>query len=124
VSGIYKFNKDFYAQSFASIVVPTDDRDSTLFAYDLGVGYFAYRNCGPDARLTYVVPTVEVHVTTPFNHQGALSEPVGVPDVVDITLGTTFGLGKNASLTFGAGIPVVGPRPFDFEAEVFFNWRF
>jgi hypothetical protein len=124
LSGIYKFNKDFYAQAFTSIVVPTDGRDSTLFDNDLGIGYFAYRNCGSDATLTYVVPTVEVHVTTPLSHRGALSEPVGVSDLVDITAGSTFGLGHNASLTLGVGIPVVGPRPFDLEAQVFFNWRF
>jgi hypothetical protein len=124
VSGIYCFNRDFYAQAFSSVVVPTDSRDATLLDNDLGVGYFAYRNCGSGRWLTAVVPTVEVHVTTPLNHRGALTEPVGVSDLVDITLGTTLEFSSRAALTIGAAIPVVGPRPFDFEAEVQFNWRF
>ncbi len=124
ISGIYRFNRDWYGQAFSSVVVPTDSRDVTLLDNDLGVGYFAYRSCSREALLTAVIPTLEVHVTTPLTHRGALSEPVGVSDLVDITLGTTFDFGSRSSLTFGAAIPIVGPRPFDFEAEVQFNWRF
>lgn len=124
LSAIYRFSRDFYAQGFSSVVVPTDSRDITFLDNDLGVGYFLYRDCGSDRFLTAVVPILEVHVTTPLTHRGALSEPVGASDLVDITLGTTFDFGPRSSLTLGAGIPVVGPRPFDFEAEVQFNWRF
>jgi hypothetical protein len=67
---------------------------------------------------------MEVHVTTPLNHRGALSEPVGVSDLVDLTFGTSFGIGQKSTLTFGVAVPVVGPRPFDLEAQVLFNCRF
>jgi hypothetical protein len=124
VSGIYQFSRDFYAQAFASVVVPTDERDVTLLDNDLGVGYFAYRDSSGDRFLTSVVPILEVHVTTPLDHRGALAEPVGVSDLVDLTFGTCFGLGRTSSLTLAVAVPIVGPRPFDIEAQVLFNCRF
>jgi hypothetical protein len=124
LSAIYRLNGDFFAQGFTSIVAPTDARDATLFDNDLGVGYFAYRDCSGDRILTAVIPTIEVHATTPLTHRGVLSEPVGVADLVDITFGTSFGIGSKSTLTLGAAVPVVGPRPFDIEGQVLFNCRF
>jgi hypothetical protein len=124
VSAIYCFSRDLYVQGFSSIVVPTDDRDVTLFDNDLAVGYFAFRSNCSDAMLTAVVPTVEVHATTPLNHRGALVEPIGASDLVDLTFGTSFVLGAKSTLTFGVAVPIVGPRPFDFEGQVQLNCRF
>jgi hypothetical protein len=124
LSGVYRFSPNFYAQGFSSIVVPTDERDVTLFDNDLGIGYFVYRDSTGDRLITSVVPSFEVHATTPLDHRGALSEPVGASDLLDLTFGLSLGLGPKSTLTFGAAVPVVGPRPFDFEGEVFLNVRF
>jgi hypothetical protein len=124
VSGIYKLSKELYIQGFSSIDVPTDDRDVTLLSNDIGVGYFLYRDCSGDRLITAVVPTVELHVNTPLNHRGALSEPVGASDLVDMTFGASFGIGRDSYLTLAAGLPLTGPQPFSIEAQVLFNWRF
>lgn len=124
VSAIYHMSRDFYVQGFSSVVVPTDGRDVTLLANDVAAGYFVYRDRSGERLLTAVVPTLEVHVNTPLNHRGALTEPIGVSDLVDLTLGTSFGIGSKSFLTIGATAPVTGPRPFDIEAQVLFNCRF
>jgi hypothetical protein len=115
----------FYAQGFSSVLVPTDSRDVTFLFNDIGFGYFLYkaeRRC--DRLLTSVVPIFEVHVNTPLNHRGALTEPIGGTDIVDLTFGTTFGLGRASTLNLGVVTPVTGPKPFDIEAQVQFNYRF
>jgi hypothetical protein len=121
---IYNFSDRFYTQGFTSIAVPTDSRDVTLWFNDLAVGYFLYRNTCGDRLLSAVVPTFEVHVTTPLNHRGALTEPIGVADIVDLTAGVTFGLGRRSTLGFSIVSPVTGPKPFDLESMVQLNFRF
>ena len=61
-----------------------------------------------------------------LDHHGAFKalDPVGTADVVDITAGTIFGIGKHGQLALAAVTPVTGPRPFDFEFVLQFNLRF
>ena len=116
---------DFYAQTFFSVVVPTDGRDVTLFDNDLGVGYFAYRDSTGDRLVTSVVPVMESPRHHPLNHRGRLYRfPLPASIWWTLTFGTSFGIGRKSSLTFGAAVPVVGPCPFDLEAQVLFNRRF
>jgi hypothetical protein len=121
VGGIYNIG-DLYLIGFSSIVVPTDSRDVTFLSNDLGIGYYLLRR--DDGFLTSIVPTVEMHLLTPLNHRGAQTEPVGLQDQLNLTFGTRFGLGRRANLGLGLVTPVLGPRPFDFEAQVQFNLRF
>jgi hypothetical protein len=123
VGGIYNWN-NFYLLGFSSIVVPTDSRDVTFLANDLAVGYYLYRTTNRDKWITSVVPTLEGHLTTPLNHRGLSSDPIGLPDIFDFTFATRFGLGKSATLGLGLVVPVTGPKPFDYEAQVQINWRF
>jgi hypothetical protein len=120
VGYIWNFDR-FYIQGFHSIVVPTDARDVTLAFNDVGVNCWLYRGA-PDRVLSFVVPSIEVHVTTPFNHRH-LDGPIVVPDMVALTTGVHFGLGRNTTLTLGAAAPVTGPRPFTVEGFVHLNWR-
>jgi hypothetical protein len=113
----------FFVQGFNSLVVPLDDRDVTIFFSDIALGYTAYRSdCG--GGLSSVTPVFEVHVTTPLNHRGSEAFPLGVADIVDLTLGTHFVLNRHAVLTLGVCTPVTGPQPFDVEGIVQFNYRF
>jgi len=113
---------DFYAMGFSSVVVPTDARDVTLLFNDVSVGYAVYR--GAEGRgITAVVPTFEVHVTTPLNQRSILA-PLHVPDLVVLTEGVQFVLGSRSTLAVGVAVPVSGPRPFDLEALAQFNLRF
>jgi hypothetical protein len=111
-----------YVHGFSSVAVPTDSRDVTLFFNDIGVGYWLYRSpCGEG--ISSVVPTIEVHVTTPLNHRGQQAE-IRVPDLVDLTGGVHFGLGPRSTFSVGVAVPFTGPRPFDVEALAQINCRF
>jgi hypothetical protein len=116
-------NQDrFFIHGFTSLVVPTDSRDVTLLFNDVGIGYWLYR-AEDDRILTAVVPTLEVHVTTPLNNRDDTA-PIFFPDTVVLTGGVHLGLWGQASLTLGLATPVTGPRPFDVEAIAQFNLRF
>jgi hypothetical protein len=112
----------FYVEGFSSIAVPTDSRDVTLLFNDIGIGYALYR--GPAGQLISAVgPTVEAHVSTPLNNRGA-GALVTLPDLVVLTEGVHFDLYGMSRLTLGVAEPVTGPRVFDVEAIVQFNWLF
>ncbi len=119
----YIWNFDaFYLQVFHSAVVPTDARDVTLLFNDFGLGYWMYRG-GADRALRFIVPTVEVHVTTPLNNRSE-NAPISCPDLVVMTGGAHFGLFRNCVLSLGVGAPVSGPYTYGVEAFVQFNRRF
>jgi hypothetical protein len=123
LGGILNFG-DAYLHGFTSIVVPLDSRDVTFLFNDVALGYFLYRTNCSESLLTSVVPTMEFHLTTPLNHHGAMVDPIGSPDILDLTFGVTFGLGKRATLALGGVVPVTGPKPFDFETQAQLNFRF
>lgn len=112
-----------YAHGFTSIVVPTDMREVIYLFNDLAVGYSLYRDDN-GGMIRSIVPTLEVHINTPLNHRGIETMPIGGIDIVDLTAGTTIGLGQRATLSIGAVTPVTGPKPFDIEALAQFNFRF
>jgi hypothetical protein len=116
----------FYLHGFLSLSAPSTVRDVTMVYNDLGVGYFLYRNPDPDSFLTSVAPTFEVHVNTPLTHRDWFNanDISGTADVVDLTYGVNVGFFRQAVLTFGWVTPVTGPRPFNYEAVLLFNWRF
>lgn len=121
----YFFGENLYVHGFSSIAVPTDSRDVTLWFNDVAVGYFVYRNASPEVTINGIVPTLEVHVNTPLNHRGAFNfaDPAGTPDWVTLTAGTTLVVGRS-TLALGGGIPVTGPKPYDFEILAQYNLRF
>ena len=49
---------------------------------------------------------------------------MATPDILALTLGTTFELAQKATLALAGGIPLTGPTPYDYEILVQFNWRF
>jgi hypothetical protein len=111
-----------YLEGFTSLAVPTDSRDVTLLFNDVALGYVLYR--GPAGQvLSGVAPVIEAHVNTPLNHRGT-GDVVTLPDLVDLTGGVHLDLYDRSTLTLGAATPVTGPKVFDIEAIVQFNWRF
>lgn len=118
----YIWNRDrFFLQAFHSVVIPTDPRDVTLFFNDVGLNYWLYRG-EPDRLVSFVVPMVEAHVTTPLNHRDAMG-PIFVPDLVVMTGGAHVGMFRNTTLSLGVATPVSGPRAFRVEAFLQLNWR-
>ncbi len=121
VGGIVNFDR-LYVLGFSSIVIPTDMRDVTFLSNDVGIGYSLYSN--PGGLVSSIAPTVEGHLTTPLNHRGADSVPIGLPDIFNMTFATRFGIGERASLGLGVALPLTSPRPFNFEIQAAFNFRF
>ena len=122
---IKRWNR-LYLQGFSAIDVPTNTRDVTLWYNDVGIGYFAYSAADPNAWLTAIVPTFEVHLNDPLSHRGAFraNDPAGTPDVVDLTYGASFVFRQHAVLSIFLADPITGPRPFDLEFAVLLNIYF
>jgi hypothetical protein len=116
----------FYLHGFTSMSAPTSVRNVTMVYNDVGVGYFLFRAEDPDCFIRNIAPTFEVHVNSPLTHRDWFNanDPSGTADVVDLTYGVNVGLSRSAVLTFGWVTPVTGPRPFNYEAVLLFNWRF
>jgi hypothetical protein len=119
-AGFIYSDDQFFVHGFSSLVVPTDVRDVIVMFNDIGVGYRAYKAC--DQAISAIIPTLEAHVTTPFNHRN-VNDVVNVPDQVDLTAGVHVGLYNRAFLTLGGAVPVTGPKPFDFELIAQLNYR-
>lgn len=123
----YLFNAgNLYLHGFTAIDVPCTSSDVTLIYNDIGLGYYLRRDApdsGLDRLVTLIAPTFEVHINDPLNHRDAfnIQDPVGTPDVVDLTYGLNIGLRQNTFLTLGLVTPVTGPRPFELEALAFLN---
>jgi hypothetical protein len=111
---------DWFVQGFTGSNIPTDPRVATMYYNDVGAGYFLYRSANPNAMISAIVPTLEVHVNTPLSHRSTATF-IGAPDVVDLTFGTSLGLGRSAVLSAGVVNPVTGPRPYELEAIVLLN---
>lgn len=116
----------YYLHGFTSLSAPSSLRDVTMVYNDIGIGYFLFRSFDPDDFVSSVAPTFEIHVNNPLNHRDwfDINDPSGTADVVDLTYGVNVAFRGQAVLTFGWVTPVTGPRPFNYEAIVLFNWRF
>ena len=117
---------NFYLQGFSAFEFPVNPAQATFMYNDVGIGYFLLRDTEGDGFLTAVAPTFEVHVNTPLNHRDVYNanDPAGSADVVNLTYGLNLEFQRNSLLTFGFVTPVTGPRPFDFEFLLLFNYRF
>jgi hypothetical protein len=122
---IWNFDR-VYLHGFLSAEVPTDSDDVTALHNDVALGYYLHRDRQGSRFITAIVPTFEVHVTTPLNHRGATNfiDPAGTADVVDLTMGTTFEMNGRSTLAVGLVTPVTGPRPYEFEVLVQLNVGF
>ncbi len=116
---------EFFLQGFTAVNAPTDLNDVVLLTNDVGAGYFLYQNRKGEG-LTAVVPTAEVHVSTPLNHRGVLglTDGAGTPDTVNLTGGVNFEFLDKSALAVGFAVPVTGPRPFEFEVLAQFRCRY
>jgi hypothetical protein len=119
-AGYFRSYSGFYIQGFHSVVIPTSERDTIFMSNDLAVGTFLLRR-GADHWLSMIAPQLELHLTTPLNH----NDPDGlVPNLLVGTAGLNFGLWGHSILTLGLGTPLTGPRPFDLETVCQMQWRF
>ena len=119
---IYNFARRSYLHGFSSIIVPFDSRVPTVLCNDIGLGLWLYRNAR-DRFVQGIVPTVEFHVNTPLTNCGSQFQPIGMANEFNITSGI-YAILPHSTFGFAMGVPVVGPRPYDFEVIASYTLRF
>ena len=124
--GYYFTCGKWFLHGFEALDVPQNFNLPTMIYSDMGLGYFLFLDRSADRWLTAIVPTFEVHVSTPLNHRDEYSyfDKAGTPDIVNLTTGCNFEFWAQSVLTLGVATPVTGPRPFNVEAIALFNIRF
>jgi hypothetical protein len=124
--------------------------EQTLLHLDWNVGYWVYRG-REDAWLSGIAPCFEVHYTSTLNNAERVQLPgnanivapnpanlaVGLPetgpvvggrssrvDIVDLTAGTTFALGRRTTLATAFTVPVTSGvnKVFDWEFQLQLNY--
>jgi hypothetical protein len=118
----WAISSNVFVQGFSSLAVPTDDRDATFWFNSVGLGYYLYRNGASNQPITGVVPTVELHLNTPLNHQDE-GVPVKLDTIANLTTGVHIEIWHSAILGLAIGTPLTGPKPYSTEEIVSFNWR-
>src|SRR5262245_23849852 len=106
---IYNISPDLYVHGFHSVAVPTDFNDVTFMSNDVGVGLWVYRNL--DGILKGVIPTVEIHINTPFTHRD-ITANLFMTDQTTLTAGTTFAFARSA-VGGAVGVPFNGPHQIE-----------
>lgn len=116
----------FFIHGFFALDTPTSIRAPTLLYNDVGIGYYLFASQNPNVALTALVPTFETHVNVPLTHADPynVKDIGGVPTVVTLTYGLNAEFFHRSVFTFGFINPVTGPRPFDFEVVLLFNFAF
>jgi hypothetical protein len=118
----------FYLHGFSAFAFPINPNDVSLIYNDAGLGYFLYQDTNevPSGWITAVVPTTEIHINTPLNHQNVYNpnDIAGSANVVNLTQGLNIEFNRRSILTFGIATPITSPKPFDLEALLLFNVRF
>jgi hypothetical protein len=119
---LWRATDGIYVQGFSSIDVPLNPSDVAMMYNDIGVGYFLFGGAG---WLTALAPTAELRVTTPLNHDGVMDGKVyGETQIVQFLFGLTMEMNRRTTLTVGAGVPVTGPNPYDWQFILQMNYRF
>jgi hypothetical protein len=118
-------HKDMYLQGFTAVDAPTDLNDVVMLQNSLAVGYFLYQ-AGKGCCLTAIVPTVELHLSTPLNHAGvlAMADPAGNADQLNLTGGINLEYGDASSAGIAFVRPLTGPRLFDFQVVFQVRYRY
>ena len=102
-------------------MVPTNSLDVTILTNDLGIGWWLYRNAN-DRFIQGLIPTFETHVNVPLDNSDP-SLPISFQTQFNITAGV-YAVLPRAIMGFAVGVPLVGPRPYDYEISANCTLRF
>lgn len=119
-------NESLYLQGLYSIGIPMNSQMPTVMFIDNQLGYYLYRSQDRSSFLSAIVPSYELHLNIPVNHSNwDISDPYGYGFICNMTWGVNMLFADyRGVLTMGYATPVSGPRPFDGEFLLQFNWRF
>lgn len=144
VAWLYEPNCSWFVQNWAQLVFDTSGYgtstpgrpaervyDQNLLYLDSKIGRWVYRN--PCARfVSGIAPTIELHYTATITDSPIFEGRRTLPlrsDVLDLTAGVQFQLGRCCDLAVAAAVPLTGTtapynRAFDAEIILQFNCRF
>src|SRR5262249_13550270 len=120
---IYNLRPRLYLHAFHSVLIPTSAGEPTFMANDIGLGAWLYRN-PDDSFIRAIVPTVEVHVNTPFDHRepAVAVGDVQMHDSVNLTSGF-YVMFPRSVMGASVGVPLAfGPNAI--EVLVSYTLRF
>jgi hypothetical protein len=116
--------EDFFVHGFSSVVVSTDRREATFMFNDIGLGYYMFRG-DPACCVSGLIPTVELHSNNPLDkRRGGPDQPFRFSDSLVVIGGLHILSYDCATLTVGAGSPVIGPKPYAWEFVAQLNFCF
>jgi hypothetical protein len=115
---IYNLFPNLFVHGFHSFSIPTSGADVLFMSNDVGIGYWLMRN--PGGSLQGIVPTVEIHINTPFRNRG-LPSAVIMPDQISITSGAYF-LFARGTLGGAVGVPLAGLHTIEALASYTMRW--
>lgn len=123
--GYYLNFGDLYIHGFSSFNFSSVKGDAVLIYNDVGLVYYLMRDENPNAFITAIAPTFEVHVNNPLNNRDVFNEsnPFGLTDSVNLVSALNIEFAQTSRLALGIVNSVVHPRPFDFEVVALFDIR-
>jgi hypothetical protein len=119
----------WFLQGFTSAELSADPRFPEFVFVDVGLSkWLYYTHCCK--CLTGVAGTVEFHSNTAVSNAGlyrlqnAASATAAALEEITITAGLSFVLNHRSEIGFAANMPVMGPRPYDYEFITHINLKF
>jgi hypothetical protein len=129
----------FFIHEYFGVLIPTDDRVSTLINNNVTMGYNIYSN--PYASVSSITPVFGVQALLPVNHISNSVSPTtttvasnipcigpyptdqlpnlnsfGFPTQIFLSAGAQIGLGQRCLFSAGVVVPVAGPRGYQVGA--------
>lgn len=113
---------NWFIQGFEQLDVPTESMDLLLLHTDVGIGFLLRER--PDAFISMIAPTAELHLYTPIGSASGPYRDLAYQDTLNMTLGATTRLGRAVTLALGSSFPISSQRDYDYEFQLHLNWFF
>ncbi|MFO0809482.1 MAG: hypothetical protein U0746_12725 [Gemmataceae bacterium] len=113
-----------FVQGFTGAVIPSDNRDVTFCYNDIAFNYTVYQACDCRSMFQSLTPALEFHVINPLNHRGMTAQPIGLPDMLNLTYALHANIGNRMQMSGAIVTPVTGPKLFDCEFQLSVDFRF
>ena len=112
------FSPGLFIEGFHSLLVPLGDSASgnRVLTNSAGIGFWLDGSQIPLAPVTAIIPTLELNLRTPLD--------LPRDSNLNLTAGANLQIAGGALLGLSVAVPLTGPKPFDTEATISFNFHF
>lgn len=123
-------NAVFTDVSGAGLVKSGHLNDQTNFFWDVGMGYWLFRNTEGESLLRGLAPVFELHYNQSLNDADIVQfGDLGIGDlggnysIINATMGLNIDLRTNTSMMLGVVLPLTTDRQFNYELSLQLNQR-